>query len=115
MHVCRICFLGSDGIGVSSIIKVCLRPLFICSLFLQLQLLRNLFASVNSLQPFLYIIFSQNCFFGSFGISLSMGRDTGRGKVAYSWISPDPTKTGPTLGVVVVVVVVVFLINLAKL
>jgi len=32
-----------------------------------------------------------------------MGRNTGRGKVAYSWISPDPVKTGPTLGVVVVV------------
>ena len=34
-----------------------------------------------------------------------MGRNTGRGKVAYSWISPDPAKAGPTLGVVVVVVV----------
>ena len=32
-----------------------------------------------------------------------MGRNTGRGKVAYSWISPDPAKAGPTLGVVVVV------------
>jgi len=30
-----------------------------------------------------------------------MGRNTGRGKVAYSWISPDPAKVGPTLGVVV--------------
>ena len=35
-----------------------------------------------------------------------MGRNTGRGKVAYSWISPDPAKAGPTLEVVVVVVVV---------
>ena len=35
-----------------------------------------------------------------------MGRNTSRGKVAYSWISPDPAKAGPTLGVVVVVVVV---------
>ena len=34
-----------------------------------------------------------------------MGRNTGRGKVAYSWISPDPAEAGPTLGVVVVVVV----------
>ena len=34
-----------------------------------------------------------------------MGRNTGRGKVAYSWISPDPAKAGLTLGVVVVVVV----------
>ena len=33
-----------------------------------------------------------------------MGRNTGRGKVAYSWISPGPVKAGPTLGVVVVVV-----------
>jgi len=33
-----------------------------------------------------------------------MGRNTCRGKVAYSWISPDPKKAGPTLGVVVVVV-----------
>ena len=98
-------FLGSDGIGVSWIVKVCLRPLFICSLFLQLQLLQNLFASVNGLQSFLYKTFSQNCFCGSFEISLSMGRDTGRGKVSYSWISPDPTKAGPTLGLLVIVVV----------
>jgi len=34
-----------------------------------------------------------------------MGRNTDRGKVTYSWISPDPAKAGPTLGVVVVVVV----------
>ena len=32
-----------------------------------------------------------------------MGRNTGRGKVAYSWISPDPAKAGFTLRVVVVV------------
>ena len=38
-----------------------------------------------------------------------MGRNTGRDKVAYSRISPDPAKAGPTLGVVVVVVVVVVL------
>jgi len=37
-----------------------------------------------------------------------MGRNTGRGKVAYSWISPDPAKAGPTLGVVVVVVVRIY-------
>jgi len=41
-------------------------------------------------------------FCGSLGVNLSMGRNTGRGKVAYSWISPDPAKGGPTLGVVVV-------------
>ena len=29
-----------------------------------------------------------------------MGRNIGRDKVAYSWISPDPAKAGPTLGVV---------------
>jgi len=34
-----------------------------------------------------------------------MGRNTSRGKVAYSWISPDPAKAGPTLGIVVVVVI----------
>jgi len=34
-----------------------------------------------------------------------MGRNTGRGKVAYSWISPDPAEAGPTLGGIVVVVV----------
>ena len=34
-----------------------------------------------------------------------MGRNAGRGKVAYSWISPDPAKAGPTLGVVVFQVV----------
>jgi len=33
-----------------------------------------------------------------------MGRNTAMGKVAYSWISPDPAKVEPTLGVVVVVV-----------
>jgi len=38
-----------------------------------------------------------------------MGRNTGRGKVAYSWISPDPAKARPTLKIVVVVVVVVVL------
>ena len=27
-----------------------------------------------------------------------MGRNVDKGKVAYSWISPDPAKTGPTLG-----------------
>jgi len=42
-----------------------------------------------------------------------MGRDTSRGKVAYSWISSDPAKAGPTLGGIVVVVVVV--VDLAKL
>ena len=31
-----------------------------------------------------------------------MGRNAGRGKVAYSWISPDSAKAGPILGVVVV-------------
>ena len=33
-----------------------------------------------------------------------MGSNTGRDKVAYSWISPNPAKAGPTLGVAVVVV-----------
>ena len=26
------------------------------------------------------------------------GRNVGRGKVAYNWISPDPAKAGPILG-----------------
>ena len=45
-----------------------------------------------------------------------MGWNTGRGKVAYSWISPDPVKAGPTLGGVVVVVVSrpTILINLIR-
>ena len=90
-------------VTVSAPLGLCLHPLFICSLFLQLQLLRNLFASTNGLQLFVYKTFSQNCFCGSFGINLSVGRDTGRGKVAYSWISPNPVKAGPTLGVVAVV------------
>ena len=34
-----------------------------------------------------------------------MGSNTGKGKVAYSWISPDPAKARLTLGVVVIVVV----------
>jgi len=37
-----------------------------------------------------------------------MGRKSGRSKVAYSWISPDPAKVGPTLGAVVVVVIFIF-------
>lgn len=36
-----------------------------------------------------------------------MDRNIGRCKVAYIWISPNPAKVGPTLGVAVVVVVVV--------
>jgi len=56
-------------------------------------------------KAFLFKIFSQNSFRGSFGISLFTGRNAGRGKVTYNWISPDPVKAGPTLGVVVVVVV----------
>jgi len=35
-----------------------------------------------------------------------MGRIAGRGKVCYIWISPDPAKAEPTLGVVVVIVAV---------
>ena len=57
---------------------------------------------------FSHLFFSQNhsftkCFHkilfcGSRGISLSTGRDAGRGKIAYIWIFPDPAKVGPTLG-----------------
>ena len=52
---------------------------------------------------FPFKIFSQKSFFcGSLGINLSTGKTAGRGKVAYSWISPDPAEAGPTLGGVVV-------------
>ena len=62
----------------------------------------------NQVQTFhAQVIFSMNivsvsC--GSRGISLSTGRDAGRGKAAYIWISLDPAKAGPTLrgGIVVV-------------
>jgi len=52
--------------------------------------------------------FHKILFCGSLGISLSTGRNAGRGKVVYSWICPDPAKAGPTLrggGVVDVVAV----------
>ena len=50
-------------------------------------------------KSFSYKAFLQNLVFcGSLEINLSMGRNTGRGKVACSWISPDPAKAGPTLG-----------------
>ena len=49
-------------------------------------------------------LFLKILFCGFLGISLSTGRNAGRGKVAYSWMSPDPAKTLPTLGVVIVVV-----------
>jgi len=65
------------------------------------------FPCIVCTKSFFYKLFSQNSFRGSLEISLSTGRNAGRGKVAYSWISPDRTKAGPTLGVVVVVVVVV--------
>jgi len=65
-----------------------------------------LFYSRNRSFPFnisskalFYKIFAQKSYFcGSRGISLSMGRDAGRGKVAYIWISSDPAKAGPSLG-----------------
>ena len=50
--------------------------------------------------------FHKTLFDGSLEISLSTGRNVSRGKVAYNWISPDPAKAEPTLGVVVVVIVV---------
>jgi len=59
------------------------------------------------LQSFSQKTFFTKAFCESLGINLSMGRNTGRGNVAYNWISPDPAKPGPTLGGVVVVVVVV--------
>jgi len=41
------------------------------------------------------------------GLGLSTGRNAGKGKAAYIWISLDPAKVGPTLGGGVVVVVLV--------
>ena len=55
---------------------------------------------------FFFKIFSQIPFCKSLGNSLSTGRNTGRGKVVYNWISPDSAKAGPILGGGVVVVVV---------
>ena len=60
-----------------------------CPLFSLLMFSQN-FSSIK--------FFSQNPFCGSFRISLSTGRNVGRGKVAYNWISPDPAKAGPILG-----------------
>ena len=54
-------------------------------------------------------LFTNSFFCGSLGINLSTGRNAGRGKVAYSWISPDLAKAGPTLGGGGVVVVLYFL------
>ena len=51
--------------------------------------------------------FHKILFCGSLGISLPIGRNACRDKVAYSRISPNPEKEGPTLGGVVIVVVVV--------
>ena len=50
-------------------------------------------------------VFTKFLFAGSLEISLSTGRDVDGGKAVYIWISPDPAKAGPTLGVVVVIVV----------
>ena len=70
------------------------------SLFAIRPLFSSPFAySVNGFEIVFSINFLSKLFCGSYGINLSMGRNTGRGKVAYSWISPDPVKAGPTLGV----------------
>ena len=58
-----------------------------------------LFRRSMVLQSFSLQTFFSKLFCGSYGINLSMGRNTGRGKVAYSWISPNPAKARPTLGV----------------
>lgn len=51
-------------------------------------------------------VFTKFLFGGSRGTSLSTDRNVGRDKAAYIWISPDPAKAGPTLGVIVAVIVV---------
>ena len=85
----------SDNLCLVIMILSCQRP--------QNVFILNVFA-----KAFIFKIFSQNSFRGSLRISLSMGRNADRGKVAYSWISPDPAKAGPTLrgGVVVVIYIV---------
>ena len=57
------------------------------------------FPIIISSKALFYKMFAQkSCFCGSRGISLSTDRNTGGGKAAYIWISPDPAKVGPTLG-----------------
>jgi len=51
--------------------------------------------------------FHKILFYESLRISLSTGRNAGRGKVAYNWISLDSVKAEPTLGGVGGVVVVI--------
>ena len=41
-------------------------------------------------------IFTKSDFCGSLGIRLFTGGSEGRGKIIYIWISPNPTKAGPT-------------------
>ena len=97
MLVCKWCFFsGSDGRCLTWSVEVRSFSFLPASASLALFFLFKCFAS-----DFLYKTFSQNFFRGSPGINLSMGRNTGRGKVAYSWIFPDPVKAGPTLGGVV--------------
>jgi len=52
-------------------------------------------------------MFSQTLVFVGFLDSVSRGRDVGKGKAAYIWISSNPAYVGPTLGGGVVVVIVV--------
>jgi len=99
--VCRSRFLGCDGMYPPWFAEVCIRSLFICSP----PPFSSWFLVCNRFQLFSLKTFFTKAFCGSLGINLSMGRNTDRGKVAYSWISQDPAKAGPTLGIVVVVVV----------
>ena len=59
--------------------------------------------------------FHKVLFGGPLEINLSTDRNAGRGKVAYNWIFPDPTKVGSTLEGVLVIVVVEKALNLLLL
>ena len=96
------CFSGSDGSCLKSRVEVRSFIFLAVSASWSLFFLFECFANAV-----FYKTFSPNLFRESLGINLSTGRNTGRGKVAYSWISPDPAAAGPTLGGIVVVVVVV--------
>ena len=87
---------------VSAIDMVFIFYLSRASLLLNLSSI-NCFRIKCFCKSFCIQIFSHNSFRGSLGIGLSTDRNAGRGKVTYNRISPDPTKAGPTLGVVVVV------------
>ena len=95
-------FPGCDGTERPWFVEVCLRSLFICYsepfLFLFLSL-GKWFCN-----RFLYKPFYKTVFVDLMESTSLLGRNTGRGKVTYSWISPKPRKRDPHWEFVVVVV-----------